>query len=324
MKRFCVILITVTICCGCAHTHTGRARLNAVAWMQTSEEYPSLSLGTYATAREKLDDALEDKTWTALSSQVPATDEQARALARLPPAVIVDIDETVLSTLTYQAWLVKNYRRFSRESWHAWVSEASAEAMPGALEFVRYAGEKGVRVFYISNRSYRGPLDRNANGRLDPGEEQIYLKPYTVTNLVRRGFLPQQDISNEDAVLLRGESREDGRVKKGWDARDKTARRESLSTSYRILLIIGDDVNDFTRSRYHRRGKGAAVSDAGASSGSMLFDEVERYGAHWGRSWFMLPNPLYGSWTTLFYDPGQALSDEEKIKIKMNRLRTWQ
>ncbi len=324
MNRFCVTLSIAAFCCGCTHTPTDSGNLNSVAWMQTSEEYPALSLGTYNMARQNLDDAREDSTWTALPSQVPTTDEQARTLARLPPAVIVDIDETVLSTLPYQAWLTKNNRRFSRETWHAWVSEASAEAMPGALGFVQHAGKKGVRVFYISNRRYRGPLDRNANGRLDPGEEQVDLEPYTVANLVRLGFLPQPGVSNEDAVLLRGETGEDGRVLEGWDSLDKTARRESLSTDYRILLIIGDDVNDFTRSRYHRPLKRTAASDAEAASRSGGISEPEGYGTNWGRSWFMLPNPLYGSWKTLFFEPGQVLSDEEEIKMKMNRLRTWQ
>jgi hypothetical protein len=92
---------------------------------------------------------------------------------------------------------------FARESWHTWLSEASAEAIPGALDFVQYARKKGVTVFYISNRAYRGPLDRNANGQFDPGEEQVDLKPFTIANLVRVGFLPQKTISNDDAVRIK-------------------------------------------------------------------------------------------------------------------------
>lgn len=324
MKRFCVILIIVVLCGGCAHSHTGWINLNSSAWMQTSEEYRAVSLGAYSMARQNLDNALEDRTWTALPSQVPTNGEQASALGKLPPAVIVDIDEAILSTLPYQAWLTKNNRPFTPESWNVWISEANAEAIPGALEFMQYTREKGVTVFYISNRAYRGPLDRNANGRLDPGEEQVDLKPFTIANLLRLGFLPQQNVSNDDALLLRGETGDDGRFRKGWGSSDKTARRESLSSGYRILLIMGDDLNDFTDYRNHWHGTRAAVSDDPKHSRNEHIDALDRYRAHWGRSWIMLPNPIYGSWERRLYGLRRTLSDEEKIKIKMDRLDTWQ
>ncbi len=322
MKRSCVTLIIVVFCCGCAPPHTGGVNLNSVAWMQTSEEYPALSLGAYTTARQNLDSALADRTWTALPSQVPTNGEQASALGKRPPAIIVDIDETILSTLPYQAWLIKNNTPFTPESWNAWVSEASAEAMPGALEFILYAMQRGVTVFYVTNRAYRGPLDRNANGRLDAGEEQVDLKPFTIANLVRLGFLPQHNISNDDALLMRGETGKDGRIKKGWGT-SKTARRESVSSGYRILLIIGDDLNDFTGARNHRRGEGATASDDQEHSRNGRIDALERYRGHWGRSWIILPNPIYGSWERRLYDFSRTLPDEEKIRQKMDRLDTW-
>ena len=43
--------------------------------------------------------------------------------------------------------------------------------MPGALEFVHYAMEKGVTVFYLSNRADRGTLDLNENGQIEAFEE---------------------------------------------------------------------------------------------------------------------------------------------------------
>ncbi len=313
MKRFCFTLTAVLLCCGCTGGHTGRVNLNSVAWMQTSEEYRALVLGAYNVARDNLDHALEDRTWTALPSQVPANSDEADALAGRPAAMILDIDETVLGTLPYQAWLVKNNRPFTRSSWHAWVSEASAQAIPGALDFVRYAMERGVTVFYLSNRAYRGALDSNANGQIDPGEEQVDLKPFTITNLLELGFLPQENIANDDAVLLRSETGGDGQVKKGWASRDKTARRESLSSDYRIVLIIGDNLNDFVS--YVRRRDGEVEVNP---------DALDQHRARWGRSWIMLPNPVYGLWEERLYHSRKSPSSEDKIRIKLDSLDTWQ
>jgi acid phosphatase len=311
MKRLCITLTVVLLCCGCAGTHTGNFNLNSVTWMQSSEEYRATTLGAYNLARQNLDNALEDKSWTALPSQLPATGDEARALGEMPPAVILDIDETVLSTLPFQAWLVKNDRGFEPLNWHAWVSEASAEAVPGALDFVHYAMEKGVTVFYLTNRAGTGVLDTNGNGRIDPGEEQVSLKPFTITNLLRLGFLPQETVSNDDSVLLRSETGKDGRVKKGWASRDKTARREFLSSNYRVVLIMGDNLNDFTLYQKYQDGEGGDIQDA-------------RDRARWGRSWIMLPNPVYGSWEKRLYNSSGPLSDEQKIRKKLDSLDTWQ
>jgi acid phosphatase len=313
MKRPCITLAVVLLCCGCAGTTADRINLNSVAWMQASMEYRALAMGAYNVARQSLDQALEDATWTALPAQVPVSSEEAAILGGLPPAVILDIDETVLGTLPYQAWLVRNRKPFTIASWHAWVSEASAEAIPGALEFVRYAMDKGVTVFYLSNRAFRGPLDRDGNGTIDQGEEQLELKQYTIANLLRLGFLPQEIVSNEDSVLLRGETAEDGRVMDGWDSSDKTARRNSLSSDYRVVLILGDSLNDFLSDRKLLAIEGEEKPDAPGS-----------HMARWGRSWIMLPNPIYGSWEKRMHDSMHSLSGKQKSRIKLDSLDTWQ
>jgi len=300
MKNAAIVLTVAILCCGCASSLAERINLNSVVWMQSSGEYRALVQGAYNSARRDLDDALADKTWTALLTQVPENDEEADALGKLPPAVILDIDETVLSTLPYQAWLLKNEQAFAPISWHAWISEASAEALPGALDFVHYAMEKGVTVFYLSNRAGRGAFDSNRNGRIDPGEEQVNIKAFTVSNLLKLGFLPQQGTSNEDSVLLRAETDRDGKAKKGWASSDKTVRREFLAAGYRVVLVMGDNLNDFSR-----------------------HINPESQGARWGRSWILLPNPSYGHWERRLYGTRRSLSREEKIRIKLDSLDTW-
>src|SRR5262245_37538808 len=74
--------------------------LNAVRWMQRSVEYKANTLGAFALAQVRLDQALADKNWTA----APA--EQTGAYQDLPPAIIMDADETILDNSGYQAWLI--------------------------------------------------------------------------------------------------------------------------------------------------------------------------------------------------------------------------
>src|ERR1044071_4522525 len=69
--------------------------LNATLWMQRSVEYRGHTLGAFALARIRLDEALADRNWTA----APA--EQSGAYQDLPPAIVVDLDETVLDNSAY-------------------------------------------------------------------------------------------------------------------------------------------------------------------------------------------------------------------------------
>jgi 5'-nucleotidase (lipoprotein e(P4) family) len=183
--------------------------LNAVLWMQTALEYEAAALQAYRTARLQLEAALGTPGWTAAV-------EQAGDTAGLPPAVILDIDETVLDNSYYQARMVRNGTAYSDATWNAWVEERKATAIPGALEFTRDAAQRGVTVFYVTNRAQQG--------------EQA-----TRDNLAALGFPVAPQL---DTVLTRGERPE-------WQASAKAARRAHVAERFRILLLIGDDLGDF-------------------------------------------------------------------------------
>ena len=120
------------------------------------------------------------------------------------------------TTRTYQARLIRDNAVYATPSWDAWVAEARATAVPGAVEFSKYAASKGVAVFYVSNRT--------AN-----------LEEATRKNLAAVGF-PLPD--GVDTVLVRGERPE-------WSASAKGPRRTFIATNYRIVMLIGDDLGDF-------------------------------------------------------------------------------
>ncbi|WP_395072960.1 5'-nucleotidase, lipoprotein e(P4) family [Hyphococcus sp.] len=185
-------------------------RLNATLWMQQSVEYKATTEAVYALAAKRLDEALADKTWTA------APVEQKSGYESLPPAIILDADETVLDNSRYQAWMVTTGASFSGKSWNEWVGAGQADAVSGALAFTKAAAAKSVKVFYVTNRS----------AEVEDG---------TTRNLAELGF-PMG--GNVDTVLTKGE-------KPDWTSA-KGTRRAAVAETYRILLLLGDNFGDFT------------------------------------------------------------------------------
>jgi len=183
--------------------------LNAALWTQRSVEFKANALAAFALARVRLDQALADPTWTA------APKEQTGAYQSLPPAVILDIDETILDNSGYQAWMTLKDTTFDAKTWNAYVNTVSSLAIPGAVEFATYADGKGVKVFYISNRT---------------AEEEAP----TRKNLEKLGFPLGAPV---DTMLMT-------RKQPDWGSA-KGTRRAYIAKSYRILLNVGDNFGDF-------------------------------------------------------------------------------
>jgi len=202
--------------------------LNAVAWVQTSVEYRLLAGQTYRSALFQLDRALKAPAWDALTKEdrdTPATG--------LPPAVIVDIDETVLDNSPYQARLVRDDQGYNEVTWSNWVKEEAAKPVPGALEFARAAAARGVTIYYISNRA----------------ED---LAPSTLANLTKAGF-PLKDPSQFLGLGTVIEGCEDNGSEKG-------CRRRFVGRTHRVLLQFGDQLGDMvTIVANNAEGREAAV-----------------------------------------------------------------
>ena len=183
--------------------------LLATLWNQRSVEYKGNALTVYALARIRLDEALADKSWTA------APVEQKGDFANLPPAIILDVDETVLDNSPYEVWMMKANQTFSTKTWNQFCAAQISKAIPGAVEFTKYADSKGVKVFYISNRG-------------------IETKKDTRENMEKLGF-PMG--GNVDTFMMQNE-------KPDWGSQ-KGTRRTVIAKDYRILLNFGDNLGDF-------------------------------------------------------------------------------
>lgn len=248
-------------------------RLNATLWAQQAVEYKATTDGIYALAAMRLDEALADPDWTA------APDLQGEAYQDLPPAIILDADETVLDNSPYAAAGILAGEDFRSDSWNAWASAGVAKAVPGAVDFTRAAAARGVKVFYVTNR--------------DAGVEAG-----TARNLAALGF-PMG--GNVDTLLTKGEQAD-------WTSA-KSTRWAVVAADYRVLLMLGDNLGDFTDSYKGSPAERQAVYEANQDK--------------WGREWIALPNPGYGSWESAPFGHDYSHTPDERREMKREALQPW-
>tara|TARA_B100000287_G_scaffold434941_1_gene501047 strand:- start:2185 stop:3033 length:849 start_codon:yes stop_codon:yes gene_type:complete len=146
----------------------------SVLYQQTAAEKVAGSLQTFRSAKQALDKALIDQTWSALPGQ-NTKDKKA--------AIIVDVDETVLDNTAYEARMIIDGTSYP-EGWISWGKEVAAKEVPGAKDFLNYAASKGVTIFYITNRV-------------------VELKEATKQNLTKLG-IPWD--KTKETILMRGEN----------------------------------------------------------------------------------------------------------------------
>lgn len=196
-----------------------------------------------------------------------------KAERRRARAVVVDIDETVLDNSPAQVYLIKNRLPFNQKDWYAWGEMRKAKAIPGAVDFLNYASRKGVKVFYVSNRD----------------EVQ---KAATMDNLKNAGF---PGVSAETVLLRQTES-------------SKEARRESIMKDYRIVLLMGDNLDDLSNV-FERK----LIADR--------LTEVDKMREMFGKNFIVLPNAMYGTWENAIYEY-QRLTEAEKLQKRLEALES--
>ena len=207
------VVPNATLPAAVAPTAPADDNLNAVAWSQTAIEHDLIYLQTYRDAETRLLPALHDATWDALSKS-----DRVVASKDLPPAVVLDIDETVLDNSPYEARVIKSGGEFNEADWATWCREQKARALPGAVAFTRFAASHGIVVIYISNRAKD-------------------LDEVTLLNLRKQGF----PVSGPQAFLGLG-TLVPGCEQAGSE---KGCRRQLISRHYRVLMQFGDQLGDF-------------------------------------------------------------------------------
>ena len=202
-------------------------------------------------------------------------DQSLQTPSSKPKAIVTDIDETVLDNSAYavhQGLLGKDY---DIATWAEWTALAQADTLAGALTFFNYAASKNVEVFYITNREEK---ERES----------------TLRNLNKFGF----PFADEKHLI----------TKAGTSS--KEARRQSVLATYEIVLLLGDNLADF----------------------SLLFDKkteaerllnVQSNAAAFGKKFIMLPNANYGDWESALYQYNYKLSLQQKDSVVRGVLNSY-
>jgi len=232
------------------------------AWVAHSSDYAALTRQVYAVATRDLERFVADKSWTAIPGQAGAEN--------LPPAVILDVDETVINNVDFQLGFE---RPFTDRKLEMWDREHVAKPVPGVIEFIKAAKAAGVAVFYLTNR----PCEKYEDEAAACPQKQ------TVIDGIRELGL---DVEPE-FVSLSYERPE-------W-TKEKLIRRQAIGENYRVIMLFGDDFADFVqcaRSSFHPPCTEPATRASRAA-------DVLTYEHYWGNGWYILPGPMHGSWTSV-------------------------
>jgi len=202
-------------------------------------------------------------------------DLKSKHKGKMKRAIVVDVDDTVMDNSRYEASLVLQHKDFTAADFTDWCQRRVAGALPGAVDFLSYAHSKGARVFYVTNRR---PEDREC----------------TSENLIKLGF---PDVSDE-TLLLRG------------DTSSKEPRRQSIAARYRIVLLMGDNLNDLAQI-FEKK----SIAERSASVDSMK--------DQFGSRFIVIPNAMYGEWESAIYEYDSKLTGEQKAVKRRNALKGY-
>jgi predicted secreted acid phosphatase len=269
---------------------TAHNTLHGLLYQATSAEYIALCVQTYQLARHALVERLRSSTFRR-------------------PAVIFDLDETLLDNSAYAAWQIGSGHNFDEQtSWKAWCNASKSGAVPGGLEFVRFAEEAGATPIFITTR-----LNETRVG--------------TARNLMKLGALTRREFLAEQRrgarpghalhtrLFMKGmpdiQINEPG-GKQTFRLANKFMQRIFCEQvrGFEIILSIGDNLSDYAEN-YGR------VFDRSGSANIGEFPTIESRRASvlqdlplFGRDFVLIPNPTYGGWLSAFEANGLGSSDE--------------
>jgi len=256
-----------------ANAQRSREILYATLWMQHSTEYRAAALQAFESASAQLKTAT--RCGTAEVGQLQQSKGTCGAKspwAKRPAAIVVDLDETLLDNSAYQAFQIKHRELYDDARWETWVKSEESLAVAGAVDFLK-AASRVARIYYVSDRACRQPIDK-IKAELKVRE----LCPQLLDTMSRMEKLGFPKAGDRTAFYLKGMYA---------DLQSKEEMRQKIAARHRIAMLVGDDLEDFVENR------------------AVYAQNEAKLAPLWGKRWFIIPNPAYGSW------PGVLTADIE-------------
>jgi 5'-nucleotidase (lipoprotein e(P4) family) len=215
------------------------------------------ALWSYLSARATDRKAGLDIRSVVLSPEASLEVPKFMPCGKKPLAVVLDVDETALLNIGFEADDAQRTGPYDDSRWKRWEQTGADKVMPvpGAVETLDAARRAGVVVVFNSNRS-----EANA--------------AQTVAALANAG-LGEAELGK--TLWLRGD---------GPNASGKDTRRWEIAARYCVVALVGDQLGDFT-DLFNPGGVPVPIRRNMASQTMVA--------AMWGAGWFLLPNPVYGT-----------------------------
>lgn len=264
-----------------AYLLAGGAALPLAACAQTSTER------TEATDVSLHNPLLWAVAWKQTAAEFGALCYQAFNLATLrldgalsrrkhgdkPLAIITDMDNTIIQAVNYWGYLINEGREFFDDAiWDQWIPKNLVQAVPGSKAFLDHCQANGVEVFYVSNR--------------DQGDRTY---EYALAQLRLLNF-PYVDEAH--VTVNRASS-------------NKMAIKEKVSVSHDLVLMLGDNLNDYKRDYY--------VADV-----DERYALMERDRDDYGDRFILLPNPTDGHWVRAIFGESEPAPTDANRRLLLD------
>ncbi len=340
--------------------------LTAILWVQRSAEFRGLSYQAYNLATMEVDKAIaqrreEEKTLRKATAnrnvEGQRSSKQSRDDGRVQPenekeklseqkaglrplAVVIDIDDTIVCHAPLEMYYVEHPEaKADYNAWQHWIAQHN-ELLPGARDFLKYADNRGVQIFYVTGR---GPQDKDITARF-----------------FQKAGLPFKD---ETHLLMNDRSG------------SKMKQFAKLARRYDIICYLGDNVADFPigavrdeneifykiEADENKTGNATTLNGDTAEKSGLLHAEKEAAAApktemqngksktqmpldveamlkhdkntkrnriidahrqSFGTKFILLPNPMYGDWENNLAKKFRRLPADQRIALRKAALKS--
>jgi len=187
-----------------------------------------------------------------------------------PLAIITDMDNTIIQAANYWGYLINEGREFFDDAiWDQWIPENLVQAVPGSKAFLDHCEAHDVDVFYVSNRDQGARTYEYALAQL-----RLLNFPY---------------VDEAHVTVNRASS-------------NKMAIKEKVSVSYNLVLMLGDNLNDYKRDYY--------VADV-----DERYALMERDRSDYGERFILLPNPTDGHWVRAIFGESEPAPTDANRRL---------